>query len=76
MQHNSPNLSKFPLLDGILKRASEIQHEHMRRAQDQPAIIEQKEGLRRNPRYVGKPVRSLFAPKDREIDNRAYAQAP
>ena len=75
-QANSSDLSQFPLLNGILKRASEIQHDHMLRAQDAPAIIEQKEGLRRNPKYIGTLVRPLFAPKDREIDNRAYAQAP
>ena len=76
MQHNSPNLSKFPLLNGILKRASEIQNEHIRGAQDHPDIIARKEKLGQNPRYVGKSVRSLFAPKYGEIDNRAYAQAP
>lgn len=75
-QANSSDLSQFPLLSGILKRASEIQHEHMLRAQDAPAIIEQKEKLRQNPSYSNYPAKPLFAPKDREIDNRAYAQAP
>lgn len=75
-QANSSDLSQFPLLNGILKRASEIQHEHIRRAQDHPTIIAQKEGLRLNPKYSRYPAKPLFAPKDREIDNRAYAQAP
>ena len=74
-QANSSDLLQFPLLNGILKRASEIQHDHMLRAQDAPAIIEQKEKLRQNPSYSNYPAKPLFAPKDREIDNRAYAQA-
>ena len=74
-QANSSDLSQFPLLNGILKRASEIQHDHMLRAQDAPAIIEQKEKLRQNPAYA-RAIGPLLAPKDREIDNRAYAQSP
>ena len=75
-QFNSSDLSQFPLLNGILKRASEISQEHIRAAQDPPGVIARKEELRQNPQYRKHSAKPLFASKYGEIDNRAYAQAP
>lgn len=75
-QANSSDLLQFPLLNGILKRASEISQEHIRAAQDPPGVIARKEELRQNPQYRKHSAKPLFASKYGEIDNRAYAQAP